>query len=115
LPDSDVYRFGGEEFLLVASFPSADDVGIAMDGLRRAIEDLDIIHADNLPWRRLTISLGVDIRDTRIPIDLEAWIRQADQALYRAKAAGRNRAFVIGPDGSEEVWAPDTIAADLSA
>ena len=115
MPGSDVYRFGGEEFLLVASFASVVDAGTALDSLRRAVEDLGIDHADNLPWRRLTISIGVDVRETRTPIEIQSWSRNADTALYRAKTAGRNAMSLDRPDGGEELWTPGRMADDIPA
>jgi len=85
-------RYGGEEFAVVwpeTTFQGAMQVG---ERLREA--------AAKHPFRyeekafRLTISMGVATTDGEtplIPIDL---IRQADEKLYQAKQAGRNR--VIG-------------------
>lgn len=115
MPDADVYRFGGEEFLVVGSFASVVDAASAFDSLRRTVEDLDIAHAENLPWRRLTISIGVDVRETRAPIEIQSWIRHADAALYGAKTAGRNAMCVARPDGAEELWTPGRIADDIPA
>jgi len=115
LGGNDVYRFGGEEFLLVASFPTADAVGPAMDAIRSAVEDLGVAHADNFPWGCVTISLGVDVRETQVPIHLETCIRDADAALYRAKAEGRNRAIVVRPDDADEIWAGHTLVQQASA
>ena len=104
LPGADVYRFGGEEFLVAASFASVAEVGPAMDGLRRMVEDIGAAHVENRPWGRVTVSAGVDVRETVGPIDGEAWIRAADEALYRAKGDGRNRFVVVLPGGAEEEW-----------
>lgn len=83
-----VFRFGGEEFLILEK--NADALGtLAMaERVHTAIEALDIRHRGLLEGK-VTISLGLAI--TR-PADhsLEELLRQADAALYEAKHMGRN-------------------------
>jgi len=83
-----VFRFGGEEFLVLEK--NADALGtLAMaERIRAAIEALEIGHR-GLPDGKVTVSLGLAI--TR-PADhtLEELLRQADAALYEAKHMGRN-------------------------
>jgi diguanylate cyclase (GGDEF)-like protein len=83
-----VFRFGGEEFLILEK--NADALGaLAMaERIRSAIEALDLRHR-GLSDGCVTASLGISI--TR-PADqsLEDLLRQADAALYEAKHMGRN-------------------------
>jgi len=85
LRDSDSFcRWGGEEFLVLA--PHADEAqALALaEKLRLAIA------GEEAPGRlALTISLGVAVRNNED--DLEPLLGRADQALYQAKAAGRNQ------------------------
>jgi len=85
LRDSDSFcRWGGEEFLVLA--PHADEAqALALaEKLRLAIA------GEEAPGRlALTISLGVAVRNNEN--DLEPLLGRADQALYQAKAAGRNQ------------------------
>jgi diguanylate cyclase (GGDEF)-like protein len=60
------------------------------DRLRRAVEDLRIPHEKNPPGV-VTISLGVAGLPAREPKSADALIKEADEALYRAKESGRNR------------------------
>jgi diguanylate cyclase (GGDEF)-like protein len=87
-PDDLVGRWGGEEFLVL--LPGADhEATAAADRLWRLAGSLD--HEGPGP---VTLSLGWAIGPTAQ--GTEELIRAADRALYRAKAAGRDR--VEGPD-----------------
>jgi diguanylate cyclase (GGDEF)-like protein len=85
-----VARYGGEEFSLV--LPDTDALGavVAAERVRHAVESLAEPHAASSRGI-VTISIGVAaILPT--PYDTaEDLIRQADEHLYEAKRAGRNR------------------------
>lgn len=93
LRDSDVaFRVGGEEFLVLlpgANRPQAEQVA---ERLRSAIEDRLVTDEGN-PLS-VTASLGV----AACLAEAAAWVdcyRRADQALYQAKEAGRNRVAAL--------------------
>ena len=86
-----VGRYGGEEFLIV--FPGCNTISllIGAERLRRAICDRPV--DTNIGQIPVTISLGlasVEQGEKEIP-ECEAILRHADEALYTAKARGRNR------------------------
>ena len=84
-----VFRYGGEEFLL--SLSEAEPAGALrrLEHLRAGIANLRIrIGTQALPTP--TVSIGIAL-STPWNADLDALVRSADQALYRAKQAGRNR------------------------
>jgi diguanylate cyclase (GGDEF)-like protein len=89
--NSDVQcRYGGDEFLVIlpeTPLAGAQQVAAA---LQKDLVTLDIAKEDS---PRVTISVGIA---AAIPgdLDVEALIERADGALYRAKAAGRNRVCV---------------------
>lgn len=91
----DVGRWGGEEFLVL--FPESDQESavIAAERLRVSIESAPIRVEGDLHLY-LTVSLGVAVLDdpSASAIVLDGLIRLADDALYRAKANGRNRVVV---------------------
>ncbi|MEE3625248.1 GGDEF domain-containing protein [Nitrospirillum sp. BR 11752] len=79
-------RIGGEEFAIV--LPEADAVTVATvaDRIRRAVEQLVIDPGTAI---RCTVSIG---RANIVPdVGWDTLVDAADQALYRAKAGGRNR------------------------
>lgn len=91
-------RYGGEEFLVV--LPDTDDARASATAskLLRAIRDLTIVHGDS-PYGRITASIGTvschappgDTSRENPDTGIRAMIKAADDALYRAKAGGRNR------------------------
>lgn len=91
-----VYRFGGEEFLLVfpgLEIPEASEV---LEKLRQEIEDLDVTHVGNQPFGKLTVTFGLCALDGKTLGDLERVSKQADEALYEGKRAGKNRLKIYG-------------------
>ncbi|MEW6278298.1 MAG: sensor domain-containing diguanylate cyclase [Candidatus Eremiobacterota bacterium] len=84
-----VARYGGEEFLiLLEGVPKAKGAVIA-ERIRGLVADEHFEGGQNQPMGRVTISLGV----AAFPEDAQSGdelINRADQALYRAKHAGRN-------------------------
>lgn len=88
-------RFGGEEFLLILPGKTKSQARITGEKIRATIESYDFPFGDKQPFGRLTISGGVSSfpEDGRNSSEL---LRAADQALYQAKHAGRNRVMVAG-------------------
>ena len=82
-----VFRFGGEEFLVLLSSTPLQAACMVGERLRQAVEELDYRHAGE-PLK-LSISLGcADLRPGEGSDDL---LRRVDEALYEAKRDGRNR------------------------
>jgi diguanylate cyclase (GGDEF)-like protein len=85
-----VGRYGGEEFLIVV--PGCDPLNLLVtaERLRRKIADQPVAtSAGPVP---VTISLGLAaVQAEESEIDPETFLRDADEALYAAKARGRNR------------------------
>lgn len=88
------YRYGGEEFLVVMPEQTLESARAAADLVRRAIEDLRIPVAAGESPVAITVSAGVAALGPGESAD--AWLREADAALYRAKESGRNRVVARG-------------------
>jgi two-component system chemotaxis response regulator CheY len=80
-----VYRYGGEEFVVLLPEQSAAEGAQAMDRVRSLVQGLGI--ARSSPKDVVTISIGVAELGNE---GKDAWLGRADAALYRAKAEGRN-------------------------
>lgn len=89
--DNIFFRFGGEEFLLCLPGISHEALPIALERVRRAVEELRLAVEDGREIR-VTASLGAAF--FRPGADVDDALRRADEALYAAKRAGRNRVYV---------------------
>jgi diguanylate cyclase (GGDEF)-like protein len=85
-----LYRYGGEEFLCIFPEQSLTTGTIAVQRMRKGVELLAIPHADN-PLGVLTFSAGMAILDPGHTRPASDALKEADEALYRAKQLGRNR------------------------
>jgi two-component system cell cycle response regulator len=81
-----VFRYGGEEFLVILPEQGVTDAVKAMDRVRAAVQDLGIRHPTVSRTGTLTISVGV----AGLCKEAEDCVTRADRALYRAKADERN-------------------------
>ncbi len=85
-----VYRYGGEEFLVVLPEQGPDEAAQAMERVREAVEELRLPHAPGARHPVLTLSVGVAAVAPRAEPSVREAIAAADRALYGAKAAGGN-------------------------
>jgi diguanylate cyclase (GGDEF)-like protein len=84
-----VFRYGGEEFCIVTSVISRDEAWQFAEKMRQSIYALGIENLES-PHRYLTASVGFWCVSELDEITPSALLLNADNALYRAKAAGRN-------------------------
>ena len=101
LRESDVLaRYGGEEFAVLLPDNGAHQAEIVAERIRLAVAAL--VTEQGSARAAVTVSLGV--AELALPDDtLEALIQRADQALYGAKRAGRNRVVVAPPPAAHAV------------
>ena len=100
--DDYLARYGGEEFLFVLPQTGLEEACKAAERLRNAVRNLVIFFSEG-KRHSLSISCGVS---TALPENMDEnidlLIQRADQALYEAKGAGKNRVL-----SRELKWAPD--------
>jgi diguanylate cyclase (GGDEF)-like protein len=80
-----LFRTGGEEFVLLLPDASQADASRVADQIRHRVAETPLLPDDGL----VTVSIGVSMR--RHGQAADAWMREADNALYDAKRGGRNR------------------------
>ena len=88
-----VARIGGEEFLIVMPDISGAEACKTADRLCQLIAAAQIPLRLDAPPARVTISIGVTLGMTgtkSVRADADTMLDQADRALYKAKAEGRN-------------------------
>jgi diguanylate cyclase len=91
-PSDSIGRFGGEEFVLLLPETALDAGRLAIERLQRELTKQFFL-ANN---EKLLITFSAGVAQFR-PGESEAdMVRRADQAMYRAKQAGKNRVFVDG-------------------
>lgn len=88
LRDSDiVFRYGGEEFVILLSDTDANGAELLAERIRASIEQHTIAYG--METIKITASLGVStLRDDDA---IESFIKRADEAMYMAKNSGRNQ------------------------
>lgn len=91
-----VYRYGGEEFLILMPETSLGEATEAVARVTSNLHQLNLEHQSS-PHRRLTVSAGVSSFVGDNAGDWKAVVKEADAFLYKAKELGRNQ--VYGPQG----------------
>lgn len=92
-------RYGGEEFILILPETSLEAVGQRAETLRAEVKQLAVHHRGQ-SLGSLSMSLGVAVFPEH-GLTVETLLRRADQALYRAKATGRDRVTIADADQPE--------------
>ncbi len=84
-----LYRYGGEELLLLFPETSGESALVAAERARKAVESIQLPHVES-NLGQVTVSIGV-ASDQK-----EGWqklVNRADRALYKAKKSGRNNVY----------------------
>jgi diguanylate cyclase (GGDEF)-like protein len=97
-----VARVGGEEFMVLLPRTHAQDASMVAEKLRSSVESHPFLGGADQPTGALTVSIGVAELSETDDEHGDALVARADQALYAAKHAGRNRVFVNpSPESTE--------------
>ena len=90
-----LFRWGGEEFVILLPHTAASEAPILGERIRSAIAERPFLAGDPQGPVPVTVSVGV-AGDSADPGEADALIARADAACYRAKSGGRNR-VEVGP------------------
>ncbi|MBC7959679.1 MAG: diguanylate cyclase [Vallitaleaceae bacterium] len=93
IPDI-VARYGGEEFVVILPETEMEGATAMAQRIRKAVEALQVPHTSDEWIGNITVSLGVVTAYPSAMESPEQIIALADEALYAAKRAGRNRVEV---------------------
>lgn len=94
--ESDVVcRFGGEEFLVICPGADLEVAKVVANRVRKAVEQ-NVIDAAEFQGH-VTISIGVAVRG-KDHTSAQELVKEADEALYAAKEAGRNMVCIAHPE-----------------
>jgi diguanylate cyclase (GGDEF)-like protein len=86
-------RYGGEEFVVMMPYTNLADAYQRAEEWRITCENLPIEHGGNT----LTLTISSGVTASQNPgMTAEELLEQADQAMYQAKSAGRNRTVISG-------------------
>jgi diguanylate cyclase (GGDEF)-like protein len=90
-------RYGGEEFAIILPETNLNGAMRIADAIRQAINGMAMAH-EGSPYHIVTASIGVAAAQPSRSNERNTLLEAADQALYRAKAAGRNAVRSPGED-----------------
>jgi diguanylate cyclase (GGDEF)-like protein len=96
-PADRLYRYGGEEFLVLLQETGLDQGEAVATRIARGVTDLGLPHQRNEPWGVVTVSAGVASIDPDSAAAGDC-VADADAALYRSKASGRNTVATSQPE-----------------
>ncbi|VGO10051.1 Putative Heme-regulated two-component response regulator [plant metagenome] len=102
------FRLGGEEFLIVLVDVDGPQALSVADALRRRVQERPVALPDG---SRVQVTLSVGVSGHSGHPDYQRLLKSADQALYAAKAAGRNRCVLAEDDTDMPSGAPASHAA----
>ncbi len=89
-----VARYGGEEFVFILPYTDAENTKKILDDLHQILVDKCMTHPKSEVAKHVTLSIGVAACVPKQGQHMEGLIAQADEALYCAKAEGRNKTIL---------------------
>jgi diguanylate cyclase (GGDEF)-like protein len=93
-PGDFLARYGGEEFAVLMPETDAVGAGFVAERIREAVEKMGMEHPKS-ELGIVTVSVGLASLVPKKDLEVSRLLRNADEALYSAKHAGRNRVVVV--------------------
>ncbi|MDB4837573.1 GGDEF domain-containing protein [Marinomonas sp.] len=88
--DDRIFRYGGEEFVIIFPNTNATQAAQRADEIRRAVEKTPF----NMQGEPVSISISIGVAELRVKEDHESLFARADKQLYSAKESGRNKVML---------------------
>jgi diguanylate cyclase (GGDEF)-like protein len=100
-----VGRLGGDEFAVIAISVGLAEAQVVAEKMLAAVREHGVVVSDG---RRTAVSasIGVTVLDHETRLDGEALLARADEAMYAAKQAGRDRIAFGDPVGDDSIVSP---------
>jgi two-component system chemotaxis response regulator CheY len=92
-----LYRYGGEEFLLVLPEQTLPSVFLILERIRGTVQQLGMDDGAGSGLSGVTLSAGIASFVPGRDVTSEQLLREADEALYAAKSGGRNAVVAADP------------------
>lgn len=93
--DVTIARYGGDEFAIIVQGKTKEHVSEIGEEIRSTIEKMYFEGQEHLTSKNLTVSMGIAIYDEKTNGYVD-FIKQADDALYKAKFTNKNKVEVFG-------------------
>jgi diguanylate cyclase (GGDEF)-like protein/PAS domain S-box-containing protein len=90
-PSDIIARYGGEEFIILLKDIDLDGAQQVSESLLKAVEALQMPHKYSSAADIVSVSVGMAFKEVGETVSKESLLKNADDALYKAKAEGRNR------------------------
>lgn len=85
-PTDTLYRYGGEEFIVVAENTSLSQASFLAEGIRQRVAS----HAGDQQQAETDLTVSIGVAQLRVDESANSMVDRADKALYKAKSMGRN-------------------------
>jgi len=109
-----IYRYGGEEFLILLPEQTIAEAATALNRVRTQLHTLAIEHRGVSPQAVLTISVGLAASHPGHRVRSSTLVAEADTALYEAKTTGRDRialaTTLVAQPTNQPPWPPSTVS-----
>lgn len=86
-----VFRYGGEEFVVLLSHTDLEGARLLAERIRRSVENLCF----RTKHKSIRVTMSIGITDLTAADGQDTLFKRADRALYKAKANGKNRVYSL--------------------
>jgi two-component system, chemotaxis family, response regulator WspR len=104
-------RIGGEEFVVLMAATDIEGAQLVATSIQKELNEAQIPH-ENSKLGFLSVSMGLNVTEPNRASLFEAFVQETDEALYAAKATGRNTICIAPSTEASSVNAGSTAEKD---